>query len=445
MTTERNGRNDESDDCNIHPVRGHSLCRAEPPRNLLWSMISLEDYQAQAINWLSKRRRGMIVAPAGSGKTILVSGAINAVLTAKRRSRRAEIGWMANTIEQCQQARKALAEFPAIANLSDVNVQCAAAGNDWSGADLLVIDECHHGTAPLWHSQIMTAKGALWGMTATPDTGDPERDAELRSIFEDVFVIDRSHVASRLSKARVILLSATDCGLDKAIDEQIATLKRQRIRWWKRSERASAERLLEQAIKAQDEAGKLQANKLLAALDAEIHMMCSWQSCVELGIIANRARNESAIGAARRHIGECDRVLVLVNQVEHGKQVAAAIGEATLCNSKMGAKKRATAMEAFKSGACRCLVATSLADEGLDLPMANVLILISGGRSNAKTEQRTGRVLRTFAGKDGATIYDFEDFQHPLMRKHAMARQSLYAKLGYDVERAGVAKKEERE
>lgn len=80
------------------------------------------------------------------------------------------------------------------------------------------------------------------------------------------------------------------------------------------------------------------------------------------------------------------------------------------------------------------VIAASLADEGLDLPMANVLILVSGGRSSAKIEQRTGRVLRQWVGKEGSLIYDFEDHQHPMMRRHAMARQRLYWKLGYTIE-----------
>ena len=376
----------------------------------------------------------MIVAPAGSGKTVILAGAINAVLTAKPRSKRANIGWIANTLEQCQQAEKALAAFPAIANLADVRVECAAADCDWSATDLLVVDECHHATAPMWFDQISTAQKALWGMTATPDTGDPERDQALAELFIDRYVIDRSNVAHRLSKARVILLDASDPGIGPQIDEQIERLKRQRVRWWKRSERTVAERALATALKAQDRDAQARANAILNGLDAEVHMMCSWQACVEFGIIANWVRNQIAITITRDHVNAGDRCLVLVNQVEHGLSLAEAIPGAVTCYSKMGAKNRKAALAAFAAGTCPCLVATSLADEGLDLPMANVLMLVSGGRSNAKTEQRTGRVLRTWAGKDGATIYDFEDNQHPLMRKHALARQRLYEKLGYEIE-----------
>ena len=97
----------------------------------------------------------------------------------------------------------------------------------------------------------------------------------------------------------------------------------------------------------------------------------------------------------------------------------------------MGKKKRAEAIEGFKNGTIKCLIATSLADEGADLPRTNVLILVSGGRSEAKTIQRTGRALRVFPGKSHATVYDFNDNFHPLAAKHSLRRREIYTKLGY--------------
>ena len=60
------------------------------------------------------------------------------------------------------------------------------------------------------------------------------------------------------------------------------------------------------------------------------------------------------------------------------------------------------------------------------------LILVSGGRNKARTEQqRVGRTLRQYAGKEHALVYDFLDLQHPLMAKHAKARMALYASLNF--------------
>lgn len=80
------------------------------------------------------------------------------------------------------------------------------------------------------------------------------------------------------------------------------------------------------------------------------------------------------------------------------------------------------------------MIATSLADEGLDVPRANILILAGGGRSGARIEQRTGRVLRTFHGKSRGVIYDFFDTQHYYLLAQSKRREKLYQSLNYHIE-----------
>jgi superfamily II DNA or RNA helicase len=270
-------------------------------------------------------------------------------------------------------------------------------------ANGILVHNCHHAAAPGWREQIETCQGARWGFTATPDAeGDDaeDRDAALRELFgEEWFVVDRDEVGSLVSKAKVVLLEASDTGLREVMDAEINRIYFNRLRWWR------------------EDPGKLWA-------------MVSWQVCVEMGIVGNGMRNATAEAVAARHQNES--VLVLVNQVEHAKEFAARLG-AVACYSGMGAKNRRAAMEAFKSGELKCVVATSLADEGLDVPRASVLVLVSGGRSRAKAEQRTGRVLRQFAGKEHATIYDFEDRFFGLMHRHSLARQQVYRNLGYEI------------
>ena len=93
----------------------------------------------------------------------------------------------------------------------------------------------------------------------------------------------------------------------------------------------------------------------------------------------------------------------------------------------------AVAVAAFRAGGLKVLIATSLADEGLDVPRASVLILACAGRSAGKVEQRTGRVLRSFAGKDCGIIHDFTDTQHFMLHSQSKARMKLYQRLGYEI------------
>ena len=82
------------------------------------------------------------------------------------------------------------------------------------------------------------------------------------------------------------------------------------------------------------------------------------------------------------------------------------------------------------------MIATSLADEGLDVPRASVLTQAAAGKSKSKAEQRTGRVLRSFHDKTHGTIHDFKDVQHQMLRNQSMKRISLYRSLGYEIQTA---------
>lgn len=381
----------------------------------------LRSYQVAAVDWLRVRKRGAVVAPAGSGKTLIAAGALAAVLQARTRNGKVHIGWLANTLEQCQQARAALAAFHAIVDLADVSVRCAAAGADWSACTVLVVDEAHHGAAPGWRKQIESCQGARWGFTATPPD-EPEAKRAFLGLFSEVYTVPRESVSGQIACARVVMLSATDPGLREPIDKGIAA-----------GIHGQMKRYGEWMLRQIDPDGTKDPVKVQNTLHAILYQRVAWNVAIELGIVGNQARNAAAVAAARRHVEAGDSVLVLVNQIEHGKELAAAIPGACACWSGMGSVRRRVTLQRFAAGEMHCIVATSLADEGLDVPRANVLVLVSGGRSKAKTEQRTGRVLRTFAEKTHGLIYDFTDKQHPMMEKHSQARVALYRKLGYQV------------
>lgn len=364
--------------------------------------MDLWGYQVRAVDWLLRRKRGIVVAPAGSGKTIIAAAALDAVISAKPRNGKVvRVGWVCHTIEQKQQALDALARFPNLDSAIRARVECAAAYVDWSDCDVLIVDECHHSPSASWSNQIATCSGARWGFTATPKHEDPLREAALHGMFaNEMLEITREEVGLKLVPATVHMLQASDAGVGGLIDAKIERDFEHQKRWWR-------------------------------GTDWELRAIVSWNACIKLGIVENRARNQMAVDLASRHAA--DHVLMLVNQIEHGQELSARIAGSQLCYSQMGSKNRREAIAAFRAGEIRCLLGTSMLDEGADLPIANVLITVSGGRSDRLTQQRSGRVLRIFAGKPQARIYDFLDLQHRTMHNHAKQRMKMYRLLGYQV------------
>ena len=358
----------------------------------------LRSYQLAAVQFLHPRRRGFIIAPAGSGKSIIFASA--ASIAAKPFDR---ICVLANTREQCDQARAAIgrASWP---ELVEIDVRCAAGKPDVSDADILIVDECHHLPAATWFATAAKAPRIVWGFSATPWHRDEERNDCLRGFFGEgnFFTVAREEVRAggHLAEGRVVFHDLDTPGeFDAEIKgKTAATVAAQCLRF-------------------------RNADK------DELTRRARWRFTAE-ATRANAARNARIVALANAG----DAVLVLVGTIEHGAQLAAEIDGAVLVHAKLGKKKRAAAINGFREGSIRCLVATSLADEGLDVPRASVLILASGGRSAGKIEQRAGRVLRPFEGKVFGLVHDFSDRGSVMGAAQARAREKVYRSLGYTVQ-----------
>jgi len=312
------------------------------------------------------------------------------------------IAWLANTIEQCDQARKAIAacQWP---DPVEIEVSCAAARKDLSRADILIVDESHHAMAQQWISAISKATGRVWGFSATPWTGDAERDAKLVNFFgrENFMAVDRDEVKDGGSITEGIV-HIHDLDVPGAFDPEI--------------ERLTAAQLA------------IDTRKFRFINPDELERRARWRFTLE-HVLANTARNQAIIDIARR----CNACLVLVASIEHGKALCEQIPGSVMVYSKMGAKKRKAAIGDFRDGKLNCMIATSLADEGLDVPRAAVLVLAAGGRSAGKLEQRAGRVMRPHDSKDFGTVHDFADRGARLAYSQYLARAKTYRALGYTI------------
>ena len=67
--------------------------------------------------------------------------------------------------------------------------------------------------------------------------------------------------------------------------------------------------------------------------------------------------------------------------------------------------ERKSMLEDFRSGACPVLVSSKVLNEGVDVPEANIGIIVSGGASVREHVQRLGRILRAKPGKK-AVLYE---------------------------------------
>jgi superfamily II DNA or RNA helicase len=72
------------------------------------------------------------------------------------------------------------------------------------------------------------------------------------------------------------------------------------------------------------------------------------------------------------------------------------------------------------------IVATTIYDEGVDVPNLRLLVLAAGGLSPFKNEQRLGRGMRTKLGDNRGIVIDFMNYGNKHLRKHSYARLKSY-------------------
>jgi hypothetical protein len=377
--------------------------------------MQLRDYQIPAVEALVNTYRGIVKSPAGSGKTIIGAAAIQRVST-QSPTLAFKAAWVANTMDQVEQGKKAIALFP-FPGSEEISFFCYAGCPSLAGYHLVILDECHHIAAPEYRKILQYQEGARWGLSATPDRADDLKKDVYELIGPIVHTVDRAPLvaAGQITEAQVFIHSPNAKGeMEKIIADAAAPQVVVRKKKWP---------YLFSSPKAEQE----QINRIV------------WQCALDAGVENNAKKNARVVELANDHIRGGDSVLILIGKIEHGERLAELIEGARMVFSKMGAKKRKEAIADFASGKIPCMIATSLADEGLDVPRANVLIQVSAGRSAAKAEQRTGRVLRAFHDahsgekKEKGIIHDFSDLQHYFLASQSRQRIAVYRSLGYSV------------
>jgi len=147
-------------------------------------------------------------------------------------------------------------------------------------------------------------------------------------------------------------------------------------------------------------------------------------------IVENEHRNEMVVKHAASLLRRGKPTIVLVRHIKHGMHLQELISERVgvwipFISGRDPAFVRKQALDDMREGKSNLMIASTIADEGLDIKPLQGLILAGGGKSSVKALQRVGRTLRTFEGKEGAEIVDFDDRARWLIN-HSAARQRLY-------------------
>jgi len=117
--------------------------------------------------------------------------------------------------------------------------------------------------------------------------------------------------------------------------------------------------------------------------------------------------------------------LVILRRILMARILAKMMNEnginADYVSSKTKLEDRIEKIEALKNGKIQVLISTSLADEGLDIPNLQLVVLLTQGKSRIKLIQRIGRVMRISKGKEKGYILDVV-YNHKLFLRQSVKK-----------------------
>lgn len=170
--------------------------------------------------------------------------------------------------------------------------------------------------------------------------------------------------------------------------------------------------------------------KFLDVKDTADTGLDNYQDDYKINIVDNRERNSIITAQAIEYLQDGKSILILVNRIQHGEILQKMIDGSVFLNGGMPKKKRKEMLDRFKAGEIKCVIATSIFDEGVDAPQIDVLINAVAQKSRGKYIQRIGRAMRINRGKEYCRIIDFIDGgihtrRHSQMRKDTIRNEGF--------------------
>lgn len=363
--------------------------------------IQLRDYQAEGVDALERKSEGLIVAPCGAGKTMMGIGAMLQYET------RTVILVHTNDLAEQWKSRIEAQVKTCTGGVPNVTVWGGGKKDDTGQVviamfqslskmrfdemlefgkqfGVCIVDEAHHVPAATFSEVMMGMPAKIrLALTATPDRPDG---------LSDILYWHFGDTLKRITTPELIENGSV-----------LAPLVKFTTTGWKPSRKRDWMKMITE--------------------------MCSDDN-----------RNEQILSMVENMVGNGRQVLVLSDRVQHCVDMAEetagrGISAATLVG-KMTKKQRAEVLELADNREIKALFATTVADEGLDLPGLDTLILTTPTKAMGRIQQRIGRIMRIADGKKNPIVIDLVDAPSALFYMHRK-RSKFYQSIGCTVRSIG--------
>ncbi|MBE6368649.1 MAG: DEAD/DEAH box helicase [Lentisphaerae bacterium] len=346
--------------------------------------------------WRNSGYRAVASLPTGSGKTIL------AVMAIARLKRSTLV--MVPTIDLLTQWANVLERFfgqeigmwgggcnktcdITVATYNSAVLKMEFYGNKFA---FIVADECHHlpGAATRQAAQWAIAPYRL-GLSATPES-DPERDAVLTDLMGDICC--RIQI-DELTSGVLADYDVETIPLELTAQEQSEYMLNRKIY----TDFLHRHHVIMNSVQAW-------RNFILEVVRNGAEGRRAFEAYLTQKNIARGGENKLRMvwELLHRHAG--DRIIIFTADNARAYEIGRRYLLPVLTHHTKSAERKSM-LENFRSGDCPVLVSSKVLNEGVDVPEANVGIIVSGGAGVREHVQRLGRILRAKPGKK-AILYE---------------------------------------
>nr|WP_221625582.1 DEAD/DEAH box helicase family protein [Halobellus ruber] len=357
----------------------------------------LRPYQEEAVSsWREQGDRGVVELPTGAGKTVLAVDAIAALgvptlvvvptidlLDQWRRELETEFDVAVGQFGGGEQTGGPIT----VSTYDSAYLRAEDVGGDFG---FVVFDEVHHlGGEGYRDAARLVAAPARLGLTATFERPDGAHEVVAELVGPKVYSADVDDLAGEhladyeIRRVEVALDPEERAAYEEAQGTFVDYLKRSNLSLRSGSDyrklvmRSGTDPEAREALLA-----KQRARRIMMNADAKVE---------RLGRLLDRHRE--------------DRVIVFTAHTD----LVYRLSERYLLpaiTSETGAAERREILERFREGTYSRVVTANVLDEGVDVPDANVAVVLAGSGSEREFTQRLGRILRPKADGGRALLYE---------------------------------------
>lgn len=371
-----------------------SACAVEAPALREWQVEALEA-------WVAHGRHGVVQAVTGTGKSRVGIEAIREALT-----RDFSVVVIVPTIDLVEQwikdlARHGVKRIGRQPSFADHDVVVATVQSLYTspptrpdGKVLLVADECHRYGAGEWRRSLHPSYRRRLGLTATFERND-DGLGELQAYFGGPPVFDigfaKAIEAGVVARYQVKLLAVSLSPRERLeYDEADRLVRDMRVKLLAADFPAEPFGAflheVQRAVDDEDPTIADAARLYLKSFSRRIDVMTGAQE--KLDAVAHLAALVKASKGA----------LVFTRRVDVAENVASLLQDsdvrAEAIHGKLSRRERADLLSYLRIGRIKALVAPTVLDEGIDVPLIDLAVVLGGSKSRRQMIQRMGRVLR---------------------------------------------------